>query len=142
MVGYYPQNPQMPRTNSYWNMGAPYTSRAPAAKPSSRKVLYILAALLVIAGLFLVYKGVTSTPPKLSVRMQGLASADTAVVGIVCSPCGSVQESALEAIVGKDNYQGTVKAQFGQEVMIAKATGTQVQTLQDREWVRYIDRIE
>ncbi|MFH0961362.1 MAG: hypothetical protein V1820_01620 [archaeon] len=107
-----------------------------------KKILYILAILLLLGGAFLVYTGFTASPPKISIKLEGLADKDTAIIGIVCSPCGSAQESSVQLVVGKDNYKGTTKTQFGQELMIAQANGAQVFQLSEKDWVKYIDRIE
>jgi|GEM_PF-4489809 len=147
------QLPQQQIPTGYWQPpktgyaipGSPggYSGGLSAEKKTDpKKVLYLVAIILLVVGAFLVYRGFTSTPPKISIKLEGLGAKESAIVGIVCKPCGSVQETSLQQVVGKDNYKGTTKTQFGTEIMIAKANGDQVFTLSDKDWVRYIDRIE
>lgn len=142
-AGTYWQNPYQQRGYAIPN-AAPgsYSSLVQPKKTDPKKVLYILAIALLLAGSFLVYKGLTAGAQKVSIRLETLAETDSAIVGIVCQPCGSTQETSLQQVVGKDNYKGTTKTQLGQEIMIAKATGAQVFTISEKDWVKYIDRIE
>ncbi len=149
-IGYPQQQQQIPA--GYWQPprtgyaipGTPGGYKGPLAekKADPKKALYLVAIILLLVGGFLVYKGFTSTPPKISITLEGLGAKESAIVGIVCKPCGSVQETSLQQVVGKDNYKGTTKTQFGTEIMIAKANGDQIFTLSDKDWVKYIDRIE
>jgi hypothetical protein len=141
------------QTRPYWNTSG-YTGyyslpsrtivRPGEERKSSKKVLYVLAVLLLVLGGFLIYTGVTAEPPKITSRLAGLGDAESAVVGVSCLPnlCGAAQEASLIVVVGKDNYKGTVRTKFGQEVMIARATGSQVLTLADKDWVVLVDRVE
>jgi hypothetical protein len=111
-------------------------------KKASKTVLYLLAILIFIVGFILIYKGVSVKPPKISSTAMGIRPSESIVVGMICSPCGAAQESSLIAVVGKDNYKGTVKNQLGQQIMVAQATGDQIQALADKDWIKYIDRVE
>jgi hypothetical protein len=140
MVG--PYQPQSRQTMSYWSVGGALPPRPPEPKRASKKALYLMAVVLLLVGLFMIYKGATAAPPKISVKLGTLGQSESAIVGIVCKPCGTAQETSLQSIVGKDNYRGIVKNALGQEIMLTKATGDQVQSLATREWVRYMDRVE
>lgn len=149
MAGYYPQRPPGQQQSSrYWRTpgytipgAASYQPQA-AKKGPSKGALYVVAIVLLLAGVFLIYRGFSSSPSKISLRLEGLGEKDAAVVGIVCSPCGAAQEGSLEAVVGRDNFKGTTRTQMGSEIMIAKATGDQLGTLATKDWVKYIDRVE
>lgn len=154
---YYPPSPQgwgqQRQTGPYWSQSG-YTGyyslpsrqvvRPGQERKASRKALYAVAFLILVLGVFLIYKGVTATPPKLSTELSAkivaMSPGDSVIIGAVCLPnlCGATQEASLVAVVGKDNYKGTVKNQVGQEVMIAKATASQVQALTEKDWITYI----
>lgn len=136
----YPQRGySIPSASSGGNL---QIGKAAVVGGGQKKILYVLAVLLLIGGGLLVYAGFTASPPKISIKLEGLAEKDSAIIGIVCAPCGAAQESSLQNVIGKDNYKGITKTQLGQEIMIAQATGAQVFQLAEKDWVRYIDRLE
>ncbi len=138
--------PQTPAYSSYYVQRAPnYQYRYPTAYPNypakveTQKRIrlgYVIAFLMLIAGVAMLVFGVTSERnDKVSAELIKLTPTSPVMVVVLCNPCGDLQVNDAVSIVGPENY----RAKIGDRFLLLADAG-QIETLSKRSWVRYIQQ--